>query len=377
MAMVLGIKPNFQAVNLDGLIFLKINLYKMNKIILILILITQNIFSQNIKVTFLEENTNKPISNVMLYENENLIGTSDAFGVISINISNKTKHAIVVKEEFEDVLIELKNNEKYYLKKIKSIEIEGVLVKNKNVTDILNELLPTLTSITSLYNFTDNTHFYNIFKTNNDTLLYFNNRLFKGENSTLTDYQNKIIKKFTVQNNRQLYVLNKKPILFFNDFTLGNSPHNNFNIQIVCKFQKLFTYELNKSDDEKYIINFKPSKKNKEYPFVGRIIIDKDDLGIYEFSYTSAVSNKSIRNVPFQDRILNYQILNEKCLILYTKNEEKRYDLVTFNYNIKFKSLDKSFKNEIFENKCIKEPTNAVNNNKNLKKINFTTFEIN
>jgi hypothetical protein len=350
----------------------------MNKIIiLITFLISQLIFSQNIKVTFLEESTKKPISNVMLYDNENLIGTTDNFGVAIINISIKTKLITVVKEEFEDVLIELKNNEKYYLKKIEPIEIEGILVKNKNATEILDELLPTLTSKTSLYNFSDNTHFYNLFKTNRDTLLYFNNRLFKGENSILTDYQNKIIKKFTVQNNKQLFVLNKKPILFFNGFTLGNSPHNNLNIQIVCKHQNLFIFELNKSDDEKYIINFTPSKKNKEYPFVGRIIIDKDDLGIYEFSYTTVVSNKSIRNVPFQDKILNYQILNEKCLIIHTKNDEKRYDLVTFNYSVKFKSLDKNFKNEIFENKCIKEPTNAVNSNKNLKKINFTTFEIN
>lgn len=348
----------------------------MNKIILIL-LITQNIFSQNIKVTFLEESTKKPISNVMLYDNENLIGTTDNTGVAIINISIKTKLITVVKEEFEDVLIELKNNEKYYLKKIEPIEIEGILVKNKNATEILDELLPTLTSKTSFYNFTDNTHFYNIFKTSKDTLLYFNNRLFKGEDSVLTDYQNKIIKKFTVQNNRQLYVINKKPILFFNRFTFGNSPRNHPDIQYVCKNQKLFTYELNKSDDEKYIINFTPNKKNKEYPFVGRIIIDKDDLGIYEFSYTSTLSKKTIRNVPFQDKILNYQILNEKCLIIHTKNKDNTYDLVTFNYNVKFKSLDKSFKNEVFENKCIKEPTNAVNNNKNLKKINFTTFEIN
>jgi hypothetical protein len=350
----------------------------MNKIIiLITLLISQLIFSQNIKVTFLEESTKKPISNVMLYENENLIGTTDNTGTATISISSKTKFITIVKEEFEDILIELKNNEKYYLKKIEPIEIEGVLVKNKNATEILDELLPTLTSKTSLYNFTDNTHFYNLLNTNNDTLLYFNNRLFKGENSILTDYQNKIIKKFTIQNNKQLYILNKKPLLFFNNFTFGNSPRNHVDIQFICKNQKLFTYELNKSDDEKYIINFTPNKKNKEYPFVGRIIIDKDDLGIYEFSYTSAVSNKTIRNVPFQDRILNYQMLNEKCLILHTKNEEKRYDLVAFNYFVKFKSLDITFKNEVFENKCIKEPTNAVNNNKNLKKINFITFEIN
>lgn len=349
----------------------------MNKIILILLLSTQNIFSQNIKVTFFEESTKKPISNVMLYENENLIGTSDAFGVISINTFNKSKYATVVKEEFEDVLIELKNNEKYYLKKIEPIEIEGILVKNKNVKEILDELLPTLTSKISLYNFTDNTHYYNIFKTNKDTLLYFNNRLFKGENSILTDYQNKLIKKFTVQNNKQLYVLNKKPILFFHNFTFGNSPRNHPDIQFVCKNQNLFTYELNKSDDEKYIINFTPNKKNKSYPFKGKLIIDKYDLGIYEFSYNSIVTNKTIRNLPFQDKILNYHILTEKCLIIHTKNEDNTYNLLTFNYSVKFKSLDKSFKNEVFENKCIKEPTNALSNNKNLKKINFTTFEIN
>lgn len=332
-------------------------------------------FSQNVKLFFYEENTKNPIRNVMLYDNEKLIGISNEAGIASIN--NLVHSIIVVKEEFEDVIIEPKNNNSYYLKKIIALEIEEIVVKNTTANQLLEELYPTLISKEHLYNFTDNTHFYNLFKTKKDTLFYFNNRLFKGESSMLTDHQNKVIKNFKMKNNTALYYLKSKPILFFSNFTYGNTPHNYSDIQFVCKNKDLFVFELKSSDDGKYVINFSPNKKNKTFPYKGRIVLDMIDLGIYEFSYSSIVNSSTKRSVVFENKILNYQILNEKCLIIYIKNNASRYDLSTFNYAIKFKSSDKKMKNEIFENTCIKEPSSQLNSKTTLKKINLVNFEIN
>lgn len=335
----------------------------------------QQAFSQNIKLFFYEENTKNPIVNVMLYDNEKLIGVSNEAGIAIINNSINT--ITVVKEEFEDILIEPKNNNSYYLKKIVALEIEEVVVKNKIASELLNELYPTLISKENLYNFTNNTHFYNLFKTQKDTLFYFNNRLFKGESSMLTDNQNKVIKNFKMKNNTALYYLKNKPILFFRNFNYGNAPHNYLDIQFVCKNKDLFIFDLKSSDDGKYVINFSPNKKNKSFPYKGRIVIDMEDLGIYEFSYYSIINSNTKRSVASENKILNYQILNEKCLILFTKNSSSRYDLSTFNYTVKFKSSDKKMKNQIFENTSIKEPSNQLNNKKKLKKINLIDFEIN
>lgn len=332
-------------------------------------------FSQNVKIFFYEENTKNPISNVMLYDNEKLIGISDEDGMAIIN--NSVNSITVVKEEFEDVLIEPKNNNTYYLKKIVVLNIEEIVVKNKTAYELLEELYPTLVSKEHLYNFTDNTHFYNLFKTKKDTLFYFNNRLFKGEYSILTDYQNKAIKKFKVKNNTALYYLKNKPILFFSNFIYGNSPHNFLDIQFVCKNKELFVFDLKSSDDGKYVINFSPNKKNKNFPYKGRMVIDMVDMGIYEFSYNSVITTSTKRSTVFENKLLNYQILNEKCLVIYTKNSASRYDLSTFNYAIKFKATDKKLKNEIFENTCIKEPTSQLNSKTTLKKINLVNFEIN
>lgn len=335
----------------------------------------QQVFSQNVKLFFYEENTKNPIGNVMLYDDEKLIGISNEAGIAVIK--NMVNKLTVVKEEFEDVLIEPKNNNSYYLKKIVALEIEQIVVKNKTANELLNELYATLTNKQDLYNFTDNTHFYNLFKTQKDTLFYFNNRLFKGESSMLTDNQNKVVKNFKMKNNTALYYLKNKPILFFSNFIYGNSPYNHFDIQFVCKNQDLFVFNLKSSDDGKYVINFSPNKKNKSFPFNGRLVIDMIDMGIYEFSYYSILNTNTKRSVAFENKVLNYQILKEKCLIIYTKNSASHYDLSTFNYSIKFKSSDKKLKNEVFENTCIKEPSSQLKSKSALKKINLVNFEIN
>jgi hypothetical protein len=334
----------------------------------------QLVFSQHVKLFFYEENSKTPIANVMLYNGEKLIGITDESGIVSID--NALTIITVVKEEFEDVIIEPKIKQTFYLHKIIALEIEEILVKNKTAKELLDEFYETLISKEHVYNFTDNTHFYNLFKTKKDTLFYFNNRLFKGEFNMLTDNQNKVVKHFKIKNNLALYNLNNKSILFFNNFLYGNSPHNYLDIQFVCKNKELFVFDLKSSEEGKYILNFSPNNKNKSFPYKGRIVLDRDDLGIYEFSYNSIINSNTKRSVVFDNKILNYQILNEKCLLIYTKNSASKYDLVTFNYAVKFKSLDKNMKNEIFESTCVKEPTNQLNNKTTLKKINLVNFEI-
>lgn len=349
---------------------------KINKIILLFtVLISKIIFGQNIKITFLEENTKTPIVNVKIYDNEKLIATTNEQGITEINTTNKLN---IIKEEYEDISISPINNKTYFLKKNKLITIEEVIVKEKTANEILDLIQKSTTAKNNLYNFPEVTHFYNLFKTKKDTLHYFNNRLFRGENSILTDNQNKIIKHFSYQNNQYLYKLNNKLLLFFKNFTIGNAPYNCFDIQYLCNNQEKFNLKLSASDEEKYIITFTAKKNNIEYPLNGRIIVDMTDLGIYEFHYNTIANKKTIRtSTVLVDKFFSYQILNEKCLIQYEKNEEGRYDLITFNYKVNFISTDKTLKNEVFEVISIKEPSANISNYNKLKKINLINFEIN
>lgn len=348
----------------------------MNKLFfLIALLISKIAIGQNIKITFLEENSNSPIVNVRIYDNEKLLATTNEYGIAEINSANKLN---IIKEEYEDISISPINNKTYFLKKIKLIFIEEIVVKEKTASEILDLIQKSTTAKNNLYNFPEVTHFYNLFKTKKDTLHYFNNRLFKGENAILTDNQNKIIRKFSYQNNNYLYNINKKPILFFSHFTIGNAPYNCLDIQYLCKNQGKFNLKLSASDEGKYIITFTPKKNNTEYPFNGRIIVDMTDLGIYEFHYNTISNKKTIRtSAVLVDKFFSYQILNENCLIQYNKNEEGRYDLITFNYKVNFISKDKALKNEVFEVTSIKEPTTNISIYNKLKKINLINFEIN
>lgn len=347
----------------------------MDKTILIIILFFTKIsLGQVIKVSFYEENTNLPLANVKIYENERLIATTNKQGTAELDTNNSLN---IIKEDYYDITISPVNNEKYFLKKIQIIEIEGVIVKEKTVNEVLDSLYKTITSKVNLYNSPKNTHFYNLFKSKNDTLHYFNNRLFRTQNNILTDNQNKIIKKFKFQNNQFLYNFKNKSILFYRFFTFGNAPYNDFDVLYICKNQNRFDFNFSSSDDDKFIISFTPKKNNTEYPFIGRLVLDRNDLGIYEFYYNSK-TNKTIRTSPvINNKFYSYQIINENTLIQYKKNNENKYDLITYNHKVKFTSQDKTLKNEIFEVVCIKEPTTNISDASNLKKLNLLNFEIN
>jgi hypothetical protein len=78
--------------------------------------------------------------------------------------------------------------------------------------------------------------------------------------------------------------------------------------------------------------------------------------------------------VVFNDELFNYKILNEDLFIKYNKNENGKYDLVSYNFDSSIQSLNGNFKNYIITNKCRKEPTFSYDISKT-KKIDLTTYK--
>jgi hypothetical protein len=145
-------------------------------------------------------------------------------------------------------------------------------------------------------------------------------------------------------------------------------------MQIVIKLKKQFDYKVSK-DDGYYKIEFTPNKKNNEYLYYGYMLIDVEDFGIYEFKLNTNVEKDDVRKVVLNEEILKYKILNEEIFIKYNKNENGKYDLVSYNFDSTIQSLNGNFKNYVFINKCRIEPTLNFDNSK-AKKIDLTTYKI-
>ena len=115
--------------------------------------------------------------------------------------------------------------------------------------------------------------------------------------------------------------------------------------------------------------------KNKDFPYTGYFIIDIDDYGIYEFRCITTIDDKNKRNVVFNSNIINYRILNEECFIKYHKNENGKYELVTYNFDSELLTLDGFFKNSKIKNKCRKESTYPFEIT-DTKKIDLSTYQL-
>jgi len=346
----------------------------MKKIIFILtILISKQIYCQKVKIQVLNQKNN-PIENVQIYADSTLIEKTDKEGYFNINLKKINKISLV-KEDYYDTIINLKDiNKNIYLKKINAIVLDEVIVTNLNANTVLDSILNNMKLKNVLI--TQNLHFFNCFTTGSDTLTFINKRLIhKNRDGYYCENDKNIVNNFNVTNgNNAVYFINNREISFNQDYRHVNPPSISYEYQIVIKYRKGFDYSITKADGF-YKIKFENKKNNKEYPYSGYIIVDYDDFGLYEFSCKSTIDDKNKRNIIFRDKIINFKILFEESFIKYTKNENGKYELVTYSFDSQLQILDGTFKGNIFKNICRKEPTIPFDAS-TTKKFDLLTYKI-
>lgn len=342
-------------------------------IILILILLSLQIYSQKSKIQILNLKDNNPIENVHIYSDSILIDKTDSLGFFYLNLKKYNKISLI-KEDFYDTIINIKNTNRIFLKKIDAIQLKEIVVTNININNLLDSIGDYKKRFKNV-NITNYIHFYNILTINKDTLLYLNNRLYhKNREGYFCSVENKIIGNFrTNEKLTPIFEYKNKPILFNKNYLHFSSSYVSTELQIVTKFKNYFDYKVSK-DDGYYKIVFTPNKKNNEYPYNGYILIDYEDFGIYEFKINTNIQKEDTRTVLLDDELLKYKILNEEIFIKYNKNESGLYDLVSYNYDSSLQSLNGYFKGYVFLNKCRIEPTLYFDNSKS-KKIDLTTYK--
>ena len=346
------------------------------KIIIIvgLILLTKQIYSQKTKIQVLNLKDNKPIENVLIYSDSLLIAKTNDEGLFNLNLRKYNKISLI-KEDFYDTIINVDNSNKIFLKKINAIQLKEIVVTNINVNNLLDSISDYKKRLKNVIE-TNYTHFYNLLTINNDTLLYLNNRLFyRNRVGYFCLENNYIIRNFTANEKlTPIFEYKSKSIVFKNNFLHFSSFPITTELQIITKVKKLFNYKVSK-DDSYYKIEISPQKNNNEYPYYGYIIVDNKDFGIYEFKINTNKQKDDIRTVVLNNKLLKYKILNEEIFIKYNKNKNGKYELVTCNFDSSLESLNGFFKGHLVTNKCRKEPTLPFDNS-NAKRIDLTTYKI-
>ncbi|WP_298151563.1 hypothetical protein [Flavobacterium sp.] len=319
--------------------------------------VISNTYAQKTLIQVLDKGDHAPLPHVLFYANAKAIATSDAHG--SVTLPNTISDSVtVVKEDYYDTIINLRqlNADQIFLRKIGTTQLTEVVVLKRNIQDILDQVYAHATSLKNI-NFPKYIHTFNVLSTRSDTLLFMNNRLcFVKGKGCFIEQEHQIISHFTLENNIPVFDLDHFKISFNNNFTHANSPINSLELLYVARYRDEFVYTISE-DDGLYKVSFTPQRSNKSYPYSGYIMIDKEDLGVYEFSAQISSGQNYKRNLALHDEILNFQILNESSYIRYEKNENGNYDLVKYAYDCGLKALNGHFKNAVFVNKCRKEPT--------------------
>ena len=339
----------------------------------LILLISLQIFSQKTKIQILNTKDSNPIEDVYIYSDSLLIDKTNKNGFFKINLE-KHKKISVIKEDYYDTIVNVENINKIFLKKIDAIQLKEVIVTNININNLLDSISDVKKRLKNV-NVSNYTHFYNLLTINKDTLIYFNNRLHhKKKIGDFCTVENKIIRNFTTNEKlTPIFDYRNKKVLFKNNYLHFSNSYLTTELQIITKVRKLFDYKLSK-DNGYYKIEFAPTKKNNEHPYYGYVLIDYEDYGIYELKINTKQQKNDIKVVVFNDELFKYKILNEDLFIKYNKNENGKYDLISYNFDSSIQSLNGNFKNYIITNKCRKEPTFSYDIS-NTKKIDLTTYK--
>ncbi|TDP58181.1 hypothetical protein [Flavobacterium dankookense] len=348
----------------------------MKKIILFLFLINVSFSISQVKEIIIKSSiNNEGLHNVLLYSENKLIGATNTYGKVKIDITNLNSIQLV-KEDYYDLSLSKGDiSDVIFLDFIQTIELNEVRIQNLSNKQILEKIEYNLTKNQQIYSNSLKTQYYNLLLVEKDTLHYLNNRLiWKMNDGRYINLQNKIIKNFKEAKNTLTYNVRDKNVSFW-------IPINSRMRSIY--FQKDFPEILKNKEDYYFnIINdsvfhkiiFK-SKKKRKFSYEGYIIVDKDDFGIYELQM-NLTKNKSntVDCLIVDDKAQqSYFIENETLFYSFKKNDLK-YELVTSKYDLIFTQTKGNFKGNKFTNKFRIESTSDFCDN-NAIKFDLNNYE--
>ncbi|UOK43661.1 MULTISPECIES: hypothetical protein [Flavobacterium] len=331
----------------------------MKKLFYFTLLLLCNVsFSQKKQIEIFDAKDKMPLRDVLLYDSESIIGRTDGKGIVEVNMK-KINEVTVVKEDYYDTIIKTAqfNGNKIYLSKIEGIKLAEIVIVKNSITSILDSVYKRSLSLRNV-NQPSSFHVYNLLKADRDTLLFLNNRFhLMKQRGYFAEKCNAIISKFQLVQGKPVFLYKESTLIFNKSLTHSNSPINSSELQLISKFRDGFNFKVSE-DTNLYKIEFSPKKDNTEYPYVGFLIVDKIDLGIYEFKSELYTTGKQVkRSVAYNSQILNFEILKESCYIKYDRNDSGTYDLVMYASDSELRALNGAFKNDVFYNKCRKEVT--------------------
>lgn len=355
-------------------------------ILTLLIFVKAN--SQTKTVTVISGDENKALSNVLIFNNSNIIAETNAYGKATIRLRN-VDTIVFVKNGFHDAMLtRYQTNDT-----IKLIRNKAILLNEVKITPISPKILLTRVaeflkgegqsdmngSRSSNYKIPHCLQIYNIFAANYDTLHYINDRFVFEGNRLKVNPQNKVVKRFKrVKNGENIYssyTWRNQDINF--DIINTETPLGvQYSVDFTNFFfhQDLFDYKI--EEDEKYYkLSFRQKKKlfsNVE----GYLVIDKYDYGIYEFQTKLKDDKPLFKNGSNfgGTKKLSFKIISDDYNFSCFK-ENGKYVLNNCTKNIKFSIIDSTFNGIIFSNKIQVEKTvNFVD--ANLKFFDSFTWDL-
>jgi hypothetical protein len=98
------------------------------------------------------------------------------------------------------------------------------------------------------------------------------------------------------------------------------------------------------------ILSFTPIK-NDDFLYIGRLILDQADFGLYELNFNLTPSQNTMKSV----KNLKYKIEKEKTIIRNSKINGN-YNLLYYQYDFVYKGLNGKIKNEVFHQEDFIKP---------------------
>jgi hypothetical protein len=110
-----------------------------------------------------------------------------------------------------------------------------------------------------------------------------------------------------------------------------------------------YKFTISKSG-EMLILSFTPIK-NDDFLYIGRLILDQADFGLYELNFNLTPSQNTMKSV----KNLKYKIEKEKTIIRNSKINGN-YNLLYYQYDIVYKGLNGKIKNAFVHKKDFIKP---------------------
>lgn len=269
--------------------------------------------SQNKKIEILNTQ-NKPIPKVGIYIKNKKIGETDVMGKFEIEKQKPEDSIFFIKSGFENLAFQFKNivtNIK--LDSLRTMDIEELIIINYNAKTLLEKIIDAGKN-TQLYPAPKNISINKKLNSKDKIFYYLDNNFFwKPKIGHFIENKNNITKNILAYKRREGEIDYIYKICELNDdkFSLFSYKISGYGYvtgryipqikDILTDFDK-YNFKTEKSEG-KIILSFTP-KANTKRVYIGRIIIDSDDFGIYEgiFNLIKNEKNKEITTIEYKNK---------------------------------------------------------------------------